>query len=240
MKTISLSALLILSLSCASIKPQDFQPTPKNTTLLPPLEPRVDLYSFESAYTAGHVQSTSVGYGTALAGTPGLLGVSVSNGTVTKDPRVQDAITYFDRDIKNNITNPYGQRNGYALAKIVNGKSGPSSFAASMLYAVLAGGTLFVGNMLGLPLSDNKTELEVEVEIYDVSNNLVAKYNSSCSDRQWVAMYYGYAPLDAGRVAGINAFKCALNKIKQEIDKDSVRVAGELQKNRGIASEIMK
>ena len=39
--------------SCASMKMTDLKPTPKNNQLLPTLEPRVDLSSFESAYTLG-------------------------------------------------------------------------------------------------------------------------------------------------------------------------------------------
>ncbi len=180
----------------------------------------------------GYSSGTSAGYGTALSN-GSAIGVAISNSTMSKDPRVQDAITIFDRDVKNNITNPYGEKKGYILCKIA---AGGSRFAG-LGWGMLSGITLFVPTIFGVPFRTFKTALDVEVEIYDKNQNLIGRYNAQCSDKTWIAMYWGYSgigpvkpAIPAARISSINAFKCAMIEIKNQILKDSVRLNKELNK----------
>lgn len=227
-----LFVVLVLFSSCATLNMTDLKPYPKNSSLLPALEPRIDMNSFESAYSMGYSTGTSTGYGTAITKNSAI-GIAVNRSSMSKDPRVQDAITIFDRDVKDNITNPYGDKKGYILCKITVG----STKTGGLGWAFLSGLTLMIPNLFGMPFGVNKTSLDLEVEIYDLNENLVGKYNAQCYDKTWIAMYYGYSGFGqdksatpAARISSINAFKCAMNDIKSQIDKDFVRLNKELNK----------
>jgi len=222
---------LILGLiftSCRSLKLADLKPEPKNNKLLPTLQIRIDINSFESAYTLGKATSTSSGtvYGQSTTGQNKTqvsgIGVSVSSTTVSKDPRIQDAITIFDRDVKDNITNPYGESKGYILFKI-----NASNSKVNLGWALLSGVTLMIPNILGMPMSAYKIELDVDVEIYDNSEKLIGRYNGVAKKKTYVAAYWGYGK-DLERVANIKAVRAAMNQIKLQIENDYEKIISKL------------
>jgi hypothetical protein len=211
---------LFFMTSCASFKMSDLKPTPKNSRILPTLQTRIDLNSFESAYSLGTSSSISVGTfqgsssnnsnSSKISG----LGTAVSSSTMSKDVRIQDAITIFDRDVKDNITDPFGDFKGYILCKI-----NASSEKQNLGWAFLSGLTLMVPNILGMPIGAYKIVLDVDVEVYSISEKLIARYNASAYHKKYMAAYWGYGQ-DASRVANIMAFRDAMNQIKVQIDKD--------------------
>jgi len=215
--------------SCASMKMTDLKPTPKNNQLLPTLEPRVDLSSFESAYTLGSTTSNSAGtvYGqtrtnqnrTSTIG----IGSSTTTSTSIKDPRIQDAITIFDRDVKDNITDPFNDTKGVILCKI-----NASNPKVGYGWSVLSGFTLMIPNLLGMPIGSYKMSLDVEVEIYNNNGKLIGRYNAQSKEKTYMALYWGYGK-DAARVANIKAFREALNIIKKEISNDYEKLVGKLE-----------
>lgn len=211
--------VLLFLVSCASINQRQLQPEPKISKLLPPLEPRVDLYSLETLFSAGTSQGTSVGYATATSSNSAI-GVATTNTVHSKDQRVQDAITIFDRDVKDNITNPIGRKAGYISLKITNG----SAEDGARILAFFSGFTLGILNILGMPAQTSEVEVDATVEVYDLNENLVGRYNGHCLDKQYAALYYGYTFSGARRAAALNAMKCSLNKIKENIDKDFERL----------------
>lgn len=209
---------MIIASSCATLNLAEFTPVVKGNILLPALEPRFDVYSAESAYSIGYSRGTSAGFGTPI--TKNVIGgLAISNSTIYRDPRVQDAKTFFDHDVKDNITNPFGEKKGYIVCKIVQGNT-----KKGYGWAVLSGLALMAPNFLGMPVGEAKTSLEVEVEIYDLSDTLIGRYHALGSDIQWVAMYYGYTPLSASRKSGIKAFQYAMNDIKSQIVRDADRL----------------
>lgn len=215
----------ILISSCASLKTSDLRHSNLGCVQLPTLEPRVDLNSLESVYTMGTATSSSAGYGTAV-GKSSVIGSSISVSQMTKDPRVQDAITIFDREVKDCITNPYGERKGYILCKFASGGS-KMNFALPFF----SGFFLLVPNILGMPIAQVKTSIDLDIEIYDNNERLIGRYNASGFNKSQSAFYYGYKPSSLGRVSGINAFKMALGIIKQKIETDKERLIIELNKN---------
>ena len=223
--------IIALATSCASIHHHELRVAKKNDPLLLALEPRIDLNSFETAFSMGSSKGTSTSYASSLTGTSAI-GLSSYNATMHKDPRVQDAITLFDRDVKDNLTDPYGEKKGYVLCKIAFGSSDDSGYG----WAALSGLTLLIPNFFGMPFWSHTTTLDVEVEIYDLKEKLLGKYNSHCTNQAWVAMYYGYTSKDAARKSGMEAFKCALSGVKEKISKDTKRINGELLKNSSVSS----
>jgi hypothetical protein len=225
MKKIFLLTLVAhLVSSCASMKMTDLKPEPKNSKLLPTLQTRIDINSFESAYTLGTTTSTSTGtvYGQSKTGQNKSqvsgIGVSVSSSTMSKDPRIQDAITIFDRDVKDNITDPFGESKGYILCKINASKS-----KLNLGWALLSGVTLMIPNILGMPMGAYKITLDVDVEIYDNSEKLIARYNGVAKKKTYMAAYWGYGK-DVERVANIKAFRDAMNQIKLQIENDHEKI----------------
>lgn len=206
--------------SCASMKMTDLKPEPKNNKLLPTLEPRVDLSSFESAYTLGSTTSNSAGtvYGqtrtnqnrTSTIG----IGSSTTTSTSIKDPRIQDAITIFDRDVKDNISDPFGESKGIILCKI-----NASNQKQNLGWAFLSGLTLMVPNIFGMPIGSYKITLDLDIEIYNNAEKLIARYNGIANKKIYMAAYWGYGK-DAVRVANIMAFRDAMNQIKMQIEND--------------------
>ena len=223
-KVIILLIPFIVFTSCATFKMSDLKPYPINKTLLPALEPRVDVPSIESAFTLGQTIGASSGYASKL-GNNSVLGTAITSSQISKDPRVQDAITIFDRDVKDNITNPYGDRKGYILGKIAAGEN-----SSGIGWAFMSGFTLGVWNLLGMPISHWVTTLDVEVEIYNLSEKLIRRYNAQCRHETWNALYYGYGlnMVAAKRKAALEAFKCSMNKIKEQIESDAKDIIKEL------------
>ncbi|MDI9312889.1 MAG: hypothetical protein QM535_21950 [Limnohabitans sp.] len=216
---ISICASIFMT-SCASMKMTDLKPTPKNSKLLPTLQTRIDISSFESAYTLGTSTSISTGtvYGRSRTGTNSTsvsgIGVSVSSTTMSKDPRIQDAITIFDRDVKDNITDPFGESKGYILCKI-----NASNQKTNLGWAFLSGLTLMIPNIFGMPMGSYKITLDVDIEIYNNSEKLIARYNGTAESKKYMAAYWGYGK-DVERMANITAFRDTLNQIKIAIEND--------------------
>jgi hypothetical protein len=210
------------------MKMTDLKPEPKNSKLLPTLQTRIDLNSFESAYSLGTATSSSMGtlsgqtkIGNNKTQTTGI-GTSVTSTTMSKDPRIQDAITIFDRDVKDNITDPFGNSKGYILCKI-----NASNQKVNLGWALLSGVTLMIPNILGMPMSSYKITLDVDVEIYSNTEKLVGRYNGIAKKKTYVAAYWGYGK-DAARVANARAFREAMQQIKIQIEGDYDRIVQKL------------
>lgn len=228
--TLALLSSFLIS-SCKTLKMSDLKPEPKNSRLLPTLETRIDLSSFESAYSLGSTNSNSVGAAngqirtsnngnTSLAG----IGTSITNTTMSKDVRIQDAITIFDRDVKDNITDPFGDSKGFILCKI-----NASNKKTKMGWAVLSGFTLLIPNIFGMPIGAYKITLDVDIEIYNKDQRLIGRYNANASNKKYMAAYWGYGK-DVERVANIMAFRKVMNKIKIEIERDYDNLISKLDK----------
>lgn len=212
---------VVLFSSCLTIKTSDLRPLNKNSSLLPALDPKPDIGSFESVFSIGK----SVGFSSSLSRTTAL---NVS--TLKRDARVQDVITIFDREVKDNITQQFGDKKGYIVCKIVSGNLRGGGYG----WAILSGMTFLVPNLFGMPFYTYTTSLDVEVEIFDLSNKLIAKYDAQCSNKVKVTLYNGYDGFgehsSAARISSINAFKGAMEDIKSKIEKDSNILIGLLNK----------
>ncbi len=230
MRKISIIIVLLLFASCRTVNMSDLNPKVKNNKLLPTLEIRIDGKSFESAYTLGQINSTSNSYGTSIGTglTNGFIGLNMgtteTSQVMSRDPRIQDDITIFDRDVKYNITNPYGEKKGIILCRI-----NASNHRKGNGWGVLSAFTLWIPNLLGMPNSAPKTTLDVEVEVYNKSNDLVGKYSAVACSRKYRALYWGYDKENAKRVANIYAFKKAMNDIKKQIYSDYENIIKKLK-----------
>mgnify|MGYP001170882769 FL=1 len=117
------------------------------------------------------------------------------------------------------FTTPYGERRGsiHCIISSEEFEQSPHLLFPSVL-------TLGLLNLLGLPYDIRYLSMDVKVEIYDLDRNLVGRYSAQCRKKTLVAFYYGYYFKTADRKNNIQAFKCAMNDIKEQINTDAERL----------------
>jgi len=213
---------VLLFTGCKSISLSELRPSPKNTKLLPALEPKVNIMSLESAYSSGTSNVEVSTYNSKLSNSS-YMGIGSSTTTSNKDKRVQDAITIFERDVTENITNPFGEKKGSITCRIV---AGEQSMKDRWLWATAFSACTL--NLFGIPLYSTVTNIDVEVEIYTKNDHLIGKYSATGYSKIWVALYWGYDESSASRKSAFTALKMALNEIKLKIQDDNDRLTHEL------------
>jgi hypothetical protein len=191
---------------CRTVGYAEMSPTGRMTTLLPPVEAEIDTRSLEGVFgvmvTSGYMSDS--GY---------YEDVSYAN------PIVLDLITLYDRDIRN-IAEEYGPRRGSISCRVVDGEVGGGGFG----FAFLSGLTLFVPNLLGLPLGYSKAVLQLEMSVLDGQGALIGRYTSQYNkERVPIALYYGYGS-DAPQKVAIDAFKACMTDLKEQIELDFERL----------------
>jgi hypothetical protein len=95
---------------------------------------------------------------------------------------------------------------------------------------MLSGFTLFLPNLIGLPMARYKIEVQMTVEIWNAKKELVGKYKGLGEGKASVACYYGYGMTGAATKAQSQALKSALSVIRTQIQDDAQRITSELQK----------
>ncbi|MDR1847453.1 MAG: hypothetical protein LBR17_04990 [Bacteroidales bacterium] len=226
-----IAALTLLTMGfvgCKSIEQDVFVPEYQNTVLLPRLTIWFDQPSFENAYGAN---SYAVKPDNDLENPYGLVETPYGKGVheVTEktklyagDQRIQDAMNIFVTEIKSNISDPSTRRSGNVVLRI-----GDVYRKNNYKWSWLSGFTVGILNVCGMPMCSNRTELEVIVEIYDLRNNLVAKFNERGSSKQYMAAYYGYYEFE--RRAAALALEDGMMKIKELIERDAAVIKAKLR-----------
>jgi len=229
-------AIVFSFASCRSVKISDLKPQGQIDKLLPSLEPQIDISSLESAFSSGTSNTSGIGSAYSMGQNKGLMTIGgFSSQTMSKvDKRIQETITIFEREVKDNITNPIGENKGYIICKIATA----DTRATKWLLFLPSSCTLYAANLLGMPMFYFMTELEVEVEIKDLKNNTIGRYKGYGKKEVPVAMYYGYFGQLSGnnntkahaaaRKTNIEAFKMAMNEIKSKISKDYSTIISKL------------
>ncbi len=219
--------MLITILSCRAIQITDLQPEPKNIELLPYLEPQIDYYSLQSAYSSG--STTFQIYSTGFPGeSNGIISLQTyaGNSVISGDQRMEDVVTLYERDVERNICDFDTKKVGYIVCEIpVNISQNTGQF----LYYVPHLVTLGISSLLGIPNFFLQTEIELQVEIFDLDKNRIARYSGYGKGKVASALYWGYRiPFEAfrtGRESGVrkannDAFKMAMIDIKEQIEED--------------------
>ena len=214
MKKLSLLIVIIAFAfaGCRTIKPADFQPDYQNANLLPRLALWFDVPSFENAYDANSYSED----GSTCPESPygkGVFEVNSKTKIYTSEKRIQDACNMWVNDITNNVMDPSGKKSGNIVIRIGNAYK-----KNNYKWSWLSGFTLGSLNAFGMPMCSNVTEIEVIVEIYDVRNNLVAKYNERGTAKEYMAAYHGYYEFQ--RKSASMALEDGLIKIKELIQRD--------------------
>ncbi len=75
----------------------------------------------------------------------------------------------------------------------------------------------------------NRASIELELQIFDLNKKLIKRYQADCSNKKYVALYWGANYPTALRKANAAAFKCAMYKIKKQIEIDAPEIIKKLQ-----------
>lgn len=206
---------------CRSITPSDFEPSYQNAQMLPRLSIWFDVPSFENAYGANSYSAD----GSTSPESPygkGVFKVDETTKIYTAEKRIHDACKLWVYDMNNNIMDITGKKTGNIVLRI-----GSAYKKDNYKWSWLSGFTVGILNACGMPMCSNRTELEVIVEIYDLRDNLVAKFNERGTSKEYMAAYYGY--YEFRRKAASEALEDGLIKIKELIQKDYAVINAKLR-----------
>ncbi len=219
--------ILVLTCSCKSITYQDVNPTIQpNNNRLPALESVVDINNLESTYSVGSYYGIANNFGTGYGNNnwTGWVQTTTINGTQYKDTRVNDVINIFNKEVKENISNPYGEKKGYITLKL-----GYRDNESSILYLLPSMLTFCTINILGFPADKRSQSLEVEVEIWNSKKELIKRYVENVYNYNYIAMYWGYDENTIDRKIAADNIKQALEKIRLKINNDAKEIQKKLK-----------
>lgn len=142
-----------------------------------------------------------------------------------KDLRVNDAEQIFTKEIKNNITSPYGEKKGTITLTLNYHGDNSTSF-----YHYTSAFTLGLLNLVGYPADEADESLEIEVDILNKKQEIVKRYTALAQNKAYRAMYYGYKDIKTARrkVAAEN-MKQTMAIVRQKINADADEIKKLLQ-----------
>ena len=219
---------LWLLTSCKSITYQDVNPVINpNPNLLPALETIVDVYNLESTYSSGSYYGQADTFGTGYSGNnnwSNWFQTTSLSGTQYKDPRVGDVINIFDKEVKENISSPYGSKKGYISLKL-----GYRGSDMSLIYPITTIVNLGLLNIFGFPGNKINESLEVEVQIINNKKEVVGRYVETVINSDYIALWWGYSKYTIYRKVAADNIKMALKNIRYRINNDYEKLEKQLR-----------
>lgn len=218
MKILFYLSVVFLLLSCRSIKEKDWLGGTPNPSLIAPVELRIDLNSFAkigAAYIERMPQAT-------LDETFSV-DSAIYYSTLSYSLRTADKIKIFEYEMNHFITDQKQNNSGcYAVLRVVSG-----DFKQKFFWSVVSGLTLMVPNLFGMPFGSLDAELEIQIDFFDSSRNLIKKYTGSGKGKGYLALYYGFSETgptltqsNIFRAVFIKAMKNAMEEIRSQIKED--------------------
>lgn len=219
-----IASIVVLS-SCRTLNLVELTPENRNNRLLPALNSEIDLSVVESMNLPSNVSTTEFVSDDSSFIDEYASVVRTVTEQVYWNPTSNDLLTLFNRDIKYNITEPYGEKKGTIVCRVAGINFDESGFGLSFI-SVCSFGLL---NLVGLPFAMNDASVDIDVDIYDNKSELIGSYHAIGNARIASAMYYGYQVSSAKRLAKIKAFKRAMNDIKSQIEMDYNELSASLK-----------
>lgn len=150
----------------------------------------------------------------------------------------------FNEEIEQNVTNPFGKKYGSIEMNQNIIKYKKNDMLASInwglsfypLFKALwsGSGTYHFYNfpwLFGFPDAYYKLDVSIDYRITNLQNELIAKYNAVGSAKAPIALYWGYRRTKAKNKIYVEALKDALKKLRQQIERDAMKINSELIKS---------
>jgi hypothetical protein len=136
----------------------------------------------------------------------------------------EDEMEIFTKEVENNLTEPYGKKFGY-ITMSSNRLKANFGNGLTLLNILLGGAPI----LLGVPVGPVEHKTEITIKILNANRNLIGKYSAVGSAKNTVALYYGYSLEDANRKTRADAIKNAMQKIREQIQKEAERLNKKLK-----------
>jgi hypothetical protein len=147
------------------------------------------------------------------------------------DVALKDVFKLLDIELSENLNQNEGPYYGYARFKLNDySRSNPG-----WGWLIPSMGTAFIANLVGMPCSNIKSKLELQMEIVDATGKILKQYTGTGSGKGVMALYYGYPLAYAVRKANLGALKEAMLEIKKKVSVD----AGMLSENLKAGGELI-
>ncbi len=214
---IIITGLLFLS-SCKTLQ---FSSIPNGTVLqdkIVPLKPEFDFESFGPDYADLYDFPVDI-----IFGGPTL--ESTVRNTTDQFKIAEDTKRIYYTEITKNISERVGETKGVAVVRRGMRTKGIKSYVNPVVSILSLG----IANLFGYPVAVHRDELELIVDIYDMDDKVVASYAGFGTGEAKEALYSGYQRSDARRLAHAQAFKMAMDEIKDQLYNDRLKINRELE-----------
>lgn len=196
--------LSILVLSLVSCKPGFdlalLQAPDRQSDPLPHLDFQMDAESFETLYPESFVEEDD--------------GTGVYQIRPLPNTSLLDVKTIASRTLNQSICVPGGPSYGTANLKISSASVQHRAQGLILVSTI----TLFIANVVGMPIMKGEAIVELELEIYDANGERLNTYIGQGYDQQWIGLYYGGG--DVKRKVHATAVQLAMQQIQVKIAKD--------------------
>jgi hypothetical protein len=217
-----LIVLCALSLgACRTLQMSDFHQQNQLKEPLPPLTLQVHAESFVGHFAAEMFKegiSNSAASGNPWVPSPFAIYTQLG------EP-MRDVFTVLGNELNDNTTQRAGEKYGLARFKLVYYERREPGWGW-LVPSVVTFGT---ANLFGMPANKIQANLELQMEILDANQNVVAQYRAPGSGKATVAMYYGYIGFDAKRKVNLLALQEAMRDIRRQMEPDIPKINADLQ-----------
>jgi hypothetical protein len=146
----------------------------------------------------------------------------VPGGSLVTTPRSRDVATLFERETREAITAPYGDKKGFLELKVT-----PIT-TRGLGWLLLSGVTLFLPNLVGMPLSAWRTTVSTQLDVLDSQRRLVATYRAEGEAKAVWSLFSRTNYTEPGRVVYLQAVRQCLDQIKTTMQPDLARLQRQL------------
>lgn len=219
-QNLSLLLLFLLLGSCRSLRVRDFHTNENLPHRLPPLGLLIHDRSFLASFD--HAFARDVVIGNVAAG-PYAPAPWVAYDVT--DQALQDVFHVLGNELQNNLSQSVAPQFGHARFKLLFYKRRNAGWG----WTVASVSTLFVPNVLGMPIRTHRVEVELQMEIVDAEGRILARYAAPGVGKAQVAAYHGYNSPTATRKANLLALQSAMSRIKSKLASDAPSLTNQLE-----------
>ena len=216
-KTVLLTALCALLLgACRSLHVSDFHTTQAIPQRLPALGLLVHERSFADAFYAALDRDVFFEY-------PYIPAPWEVYGKT--DQSMNDVFHALDNELFDHVNVSEKDRYGNARFKLLYYQRRNSGWG----WIIPSIATFWTANLLGMPCSVHRVDLELQMEITDANGKVLGRYKAPGTGKGKIAAYHGYDGITAIRKANLVAIQEAFSKIKINLAGDIPAITEQLK-----------
>lgn len=210
-------ALAALSLgACRSLHVRDFHTSQAIPVRLPQLGLLVHERSFAEAFYKAFGREVLVNY---------TYPPNPWDAYSKTEGAMSDMFHALDNELFDNINQTDGDRYGHARFKLLYYQRRNSGWG----WIVPSVATLWTANLLGMPCSVYRIDLELQMEIVDANGKILGQYKAPGTGKAKIALYHGYEAVTASRKGNLVAMQDAFSKIKTAMEADVPALSEQLK-----------